>query len=37
MANGDAVIGDHHLLHEQSRDALTVLNIEGRGMAAQTP
>ncbi|MFL9967030.1 hypothetical protein PQR02_40125, partial [Paraburkholderia sediminicola] len=37
MANGDAVIGDHNLLDEQSRDALTVLNVEGRSIAAQTP
>jgi RNA-directed DNA polymerase len=37
MANGDAVIGNHHLLDEQSCDALTVLNIEGGGTATQTP
>ncbi|CAE6839861.1 hypothetical protein R20943_07049 [Paraburkholderia aspalathi] len=36
MANGDAVVGHHNLLDEQSRDALTVLNVEGLGMAAQT-
>jgi hypothetical protein len=35
-SNGDAVVSHHNLLDEQSRDALTVLNIEGLGMAAQT-
>lgn len=36
MANGDAVVGHHNLFDEQSRDALTVLNIERLGMATQT-
>ncbi len=37
MANGDAVIGNHYFLDEQSCDALTVLNIEGGGTGTQTP
>ena len=37
MANGDAVIGKHHLLDEPSCDALTVLNIERGGTVTQTP
>jgi hypothetical protein len=36
MTNDDAAVGHHNLLDEQSRDALTVLNVEGLGMAAQT-
>jgi hypothetical protein len=36
MANGDAVIGDHDLLDEQSADALTISYVEGLSIAAQT-
>jgi group II intron reverse transcriptase/maturase len=36
MTNGDAVIGDHDLLDEQSGDALTVSYVEALSIAAQT-
>jgi hypothetical protein len=35
VANGDAVITDHNLLHEQSRYSLPIAHVERLGIGTQ--